>query len=411
MAAEARQPPIVQSTTFRYETTQQMADLFDLKAPGYFYTRLQNPTNDQVAAKIAALEGGVAAMLTSSGQAASTFAVLNLCSAGDHVVASAQIYGGTFNLFAVSLKKLGIDFTFVDPDAPEDEIAAAFRPETKCLFGETVANPSGCVLDIAKFARIAHSKGVPLIVDNTFATPVLCRPFEFGADIVVHSTTKYMDGHAAQVGGAIVDSGAFDWEAHAARFPGLVEPDPSYHGLSYTKNFGKLAFITKATAQLMRDYGSIPSPFNAFLLNLGLESLHLRIRRHAQSALEVARWLEKRPETAWVEFAGLESSKYHALAQKQFDGGLPCGVMTFGLKGGRDVSVKFMDSLKMIEIVTHVADARSCVLHPASHTHRQLTDEQLRAAGIPPDLIRFSVGLEDPADIIADLEQAFAAMA
>ncbi len=408
---EPRQPPIVQSTTFRYETTQQMADLFDLKAPGYFYTRLQNPTNDQVAAKIAALEGGVAAMLTSSGQAASTFAVLNLCSAGDHVVASAQIYGGTFNLFAVSLKKLGIDFTFVDPDAPEDEIAAAFRPETKCLFGETVANPSGCVLDIAKFARIAHSKGVPLIVDNTFATPVLCRPFEFGADIVVHSTTKYMDGHAAQVGGAIVDSGAFDWEAHAARFPGLVEPDPSYHGLSYTKNFGKLAFITKATAQLMRDYGSIPSPFNAFLLNLGLESLHLRIRRHAQSALEVARWLEKRPETAWVEFAGLESSKYHALAQKQFDGGLPCGVMTFGLKGGRDVSVKFMDSLKMIEIVTHVADARSCVLHPASHTHRQLTDEQLRAAGIPPDLIRFSVGLEDPADIIADLEQAFAAMA
>ncbi len=408
---EPRQLPIVQSTTFKYETTQQMGDLFDLKAAGYFYTRLQNPTNDAVAGKIAALEGGVAAMLTSSGQAASTFSILNLCSAGDHVVCSAQIYGGTFNLFAVSLKKLGIEFTFVDPDAPAEEIDAAFRDNTKCVFGETVANPSGCVLDIEKFAKIAHAHGVPLIVDNTFATPVLCRPFEFGADIVVHSTTKYMDGHATQVGGAIVDSGNFDWAAHADKFPGLVEPDESYHGLSYTKAFGKNAFIVKATAHLMRDYGSIPSPFNAFLLNLGLESLHLRMRRHTESALEVAKWLEKRPETAWVDYAGLESSKYHQLAKKQFDGGLPCGVMTFGIKGGRDRSVKFMDSLKMIAIVTHVADARSCVLHPASHTHRQLTDEQLRAAGIRPDLIRFSVGLEDTVDIIADLEQAFAAIA
>ena len=406
---EPRQPPIFQSTTFRYETTQQMADLFDLKAPGYFYTRLANPTNDAVASKIAALEGGVAAMLTSSGQAASTFSVLNLCSAGDHVISSAQIYGGTFNLFAVSLKKLGIEFTFVDPDASEEELEAAFRPNTKCVFGETVSNPSGCVLDIEKFARVAHAHAVPLIVDNTFATPVLCRPFEHGADIVVHSTTKYMDGHAAQVGGAIVDSGAFDW-ARSGKFPGLVEPDESYHGLSYTASFGKLAYITKATAHLMRDYGSIPSPFNAFLLNLGLESLHLRIRRHASNALAAARWLEGNPEVAWVEYAGLESSKYHALAQRLFDGGLPCGVLTFGIKGGRERSVKFMDSLKMIEIVTHVADARSCVLHPASHTHRQLTDEQLEAAGIRPDLIRFSLGLEDPADIIADLEQAFKAI-
>ena len=406
---EPRQPPIFQSTTFRYETTQQMADLFDLKAPGYFYTRLANPTNDAVASKIAALEGGVAAMLTSSGQAASTFSVLNLCSAGDHVISSAQIYGGTFNLFAVSLKKLGIEFTFVDPDASEEELEAAFRPNTKCVFGETVSNPSGCVLDIEKFARVAHAHAVPLIVDNTFATPVLCRPFEHGADIVVHSTTKYMDGHAAQVGGAIVDSGAFDW-ARSGKFPGLVEPDESYHGLSYTASFGKLAYITKATAHLMRDYGSIPSPFNAFLLNLGLESLHLRSRRHASNALAAARWLEGNPEVAWVEYAGLESSKYHALAQRLFDGGLPCGVLTFGIKGGRERSVKFMDSLKMIEIVTHVADARSCVLHPASHTHRQLTDEQLEAAGIRPDLIRFSLGLEDPADIIADLEQAFKAI-
>ena len=408
---EPRQPPIVQSTTFRYETTQQMADLFDLKASGYFYTRLANPTNDAVAAKIAALEGGVAAILTSSGQAASTFAVLNLAEAGDHVVASAQIYGGTFNLLAVSLKKLGIETTFVDPDADEATIAAAIRPNTKCLFGETVANPSGCVLDIAKFAKVAHAAGVPLIVDNTFPTPVLCRPFDFGADIVTHSTTKYMDGHAAQAGGCIVDSGNFDWEKYPERFAGLVAPDPSYHGLSYTKQFGKGAYITKVTAQLMRDYGAIPSPFNAFILNLGLESLHLRIRRHAENALAVAKYLKTRlgKDVAWVNYAGLEDSKYHQLAEKQFKGGLPCGVLTFGLMGGRDRSVKFMDSLKMIEIVTHVADARSCVLHPASHTHRQLTDEQLAAAGIPPELVRFSCGLEDAEDIIADLDQAFEA--
>ena len=406
---EPRQPPIVQSTTFRYETTQQMADLFDLKASGYFYTRLANPTNDAVAGKIAALEGGVAAMLTGSGQAASMFAVMNIAEAGDHVVASAQIYGGTFNLLAVSLKKLGIETTFVDPDADAETIAAAIRPNTKCVFGETVANPSGCVLDIEKFAKVAHAAGVPLIVDNTFPTPVLCRPFEFGADIVTHSTTKYMDGHAAQVGGCIVDSGNFDWEKYPERFAGLVAPDPSYHGLSYTQQFGKGAFITKVTAQLMRDYGAIPSPFNAFILNLGLESLHLRIRRHAENALAVAKYLQTRlgKDVAWVNFAGLEGSKYHALSQKQFKGGLPCGVLTFGLMGGRERSVKFMDALKMIEIVTHVADARSCVLHPASHTHRQMTDEQLLAAGIPPELVRFSCGLEDASDIIADLEQAF----
>ena len=406
---EPRQPPIVQSTTFRYETTQQMADLFDLKASGYFYTRLANPTNDAVAGKIAALEGGVAAILTSSGQAASMFAVMNIAEAGDHVVASAQIYGGTFNLLAVSLKKLGIETTFVDPDADAETIAAAIRPNTKCVFGETVANPSGCVLDIEKFAKVAHAAGVPLIVDNTFPTPVLCRPFEFGADIVTHSTTKYMDGHAAQVGGCIVDSGNFDWEKYPERFAGLVAPDPSYHGLSYTQQFGKGAFITKVTAQLMRDYGAIPSPVSAFILNLGLESLHLRIRRHAENALAVAKYLQTRlgKDVAWVNFAGLEGSKYHALSQKQFKGGLPCGVLTFGLMGGRERSVKFMDALKMIEIVTHVADARSCVLHPASHTHRQMTDEQLLAAGIPPELVRFSCGLEDASDIIADLEQAF----
>lgn len=403
---EPRQVPIYSSTTFKYENTEQMADLFDLKASGYFYTRLANPTNDQVAKKIAALEGGVAAILTSSGQAAATYAILNICNAGDHVVSSAQIYGGTFNLFGVSLKKLGIDVTFVDPDATEKEIQAAFKPNTKCVFGETVANPSGCVLDIAKFSKIAHKNGVPLIVDNTFATPILCRPFEFGADIVMHSTTKYMDGHSSQVGGCIVDSGNFDWEAHAEKFPGLVEPDESYHGLSYTKNFGKMAYIVKATAHLMRDFGSIPSPFNAFLLNLGLESLHVRIRRHAESALKIAKWLEKHPKVAWVNFAGLKSNKYNKLVKKQFDGPSPCGVMTFGIKGGRKASIKFMDSLKLVGIVTHVADAWSCVLHPASHTHRQLTDAQLKAAGIPPDLIRFSVGLEDPDDLIADLEQA-----
>ena len=405
---EARQVPIYQTTTFKYDTTQHMADLFDLKASGYFYTRLANPTNDLVAKKIAALEGGVAAMLTSSGQAASTFAILNLCSAGDHVVSSAQIYGGTFNLFAVSLKKLGIEFTFVDPDADAKTIQAAFRPNTKCVFGETVANPSGVVLDIAKFAKIAHKNGVPLIVDNTFPTPILCRPFKFGADIITHATTKYMDGHSSQVGGCIVDSGNFDWGAHAEKFPGLVEPDESYHGLSYWKQFGKLAFITKCTAQLMRDFGSIPSPFNAFLVNLGLESLHVRIRRHAESALKIAKWLKTQKKVAWVNFAGLPDSKYRKLLKKQFDGNSPCGVMTFGIKGGRNASIRFMDALKVIGIVTHVADAWSCVLHPASHTHRQLTDKQLKEAGSPPDLIRLSIGLEDPDDLIADLKQALA---
>lgn len=405
---EPRQVPIVETTTFKYDTTQHMADLFDLKASGYFYTRLANPTNDAVAKKIAALEGGVAAILTSSGQAANFFAVHNLCSAGDHVVCSAQIYGGTFNLFNVSLRKLGIDYTFVDPDATPAEIQKAFRPNTKCVFGETVANPSGAILDIAKFAKIAHKNGVPLIVDNTFPTPILCRPFEFGCDIVTHATTKYMDGHSSQVGGCVVDSGNFDWTKHADKFPGLVEPDPSYHGLSYTKAFGKQAFIVKCTAHLMRDFGSIPSPFNAFLVNLGLESLHVRIRRHAESALKIAKWLKAQKKVAWVNFAGLPGNKYHKLLKKQFDGNSPCGVMTFGIKGGREASIKFMDALKVIGIVTHVADAWSCVLHPASHTHRQLTDEQLKEAGIPPDLIRLSVGLEDPDDLIADLKQALA---
>ena len=405
---EPRQVPIYASTTFKYETSQQMADLFDLKESGYFYTRLANPTNDQVAKKIAALEGGVAAILTSSGQAASTFAILNLCGAGDHVVASAQIYGGTFNLLAVSLKKLGIETTFIDPDATPAEIAKAFRPNTKCVFGETVANPSGVVLDIAKFAKAAHKFGVPLIVDNTFPTPILCRPIEHGCDIVTHATTKYMDGHSSQVGGCIVDSGNFDWSKYPERFAGLVAPDPSYHGLSYVKNFGKMAYIVKCTAQLMRDYGAIPSPFNAFLLNLGLESLHVRIRRHAESALTIAKWLKKQPKVAWVNFAGLPDSPYHKLVRRQFSGKSPCGVMTFGIRGGRAKSIKFMDALKLIGIVTHVADAWSCVLHPASHTHRQLTDAQLKAAGIPPDLIRLSVGLEDPADLIADLKQALA---
>ena len=403
---EPRQLPIYQTTTFKYDTTQHMADLFDLKTPGYFYTRLANPTNDAVAKKIAALEGGVAAILTSSGQAANLFSVINLCSAGDHVVCSAQIYGGTYNLFNVSLRKMGVDFTFVDPNATAAEIRKAFRPNTKCVFGETVSNPSGTILDIAKFAKIAHAHGVPLIVDNTFPTPILCRPFEFGCDIVTHATTKYMDGHSAQVGGCIVDSGNFDWAAHAEKFPGLVEPDPSYHGLSYAKAFGKQAYVVKCTAHLMRDYGAIPSPFNAFLVNVGLESLHVRIRRHAESALKIAKWLKTQKKVAWVNFAGLPDSPYRKLLKKQFDGNSPCGVMTFGIKGGRAASVKFMDALKLIGIVTHVADAWSCVLHPASHTHRQLPDEQLKAAGIPPDLIRLSVGLEDPDDLIADLKQA-----
>lgn len=403
---EPRQVPIYQTTTFKYDTTQHMGDLFDLKASGYFYTRLANPTNDAVAKKIAALEGGVAAILTSSGQSANFFAIHNICQAGEHVVCSAQIYGGTFNLFNVSLRKLGIEFTFVDPDASEKEIQAAFRENTRCVFGETVANPSGSVLDIAKFAKIAHRNGVPLIIDNTFPTPILCNPFKFGCDIVTHATTKYIDGHSSQVGGCIVDSGNFDWGRHADKFPGLVEPDESYHGLSYWKTFGKLAYITKCTTHLMRDFGAIPSPFNAFLINLGLESLHIRIRRHAESALKIAKWLKTQKKVAWVNFAGLPDSPYRKLVKKQFDGSAPCGVMTFGIRGGRKASIKFMDSLKLIGIVTHVADAWSCVLHPASHTHRQLSEKQLKEAGIPPDLIRFSVGLEDPDDLISDLEQA-----
>lgn len=402
---EPRVLPIIQSTTFKYETSEQMARLFDLEESGYFYTRLQNPTNEAVAAKIAALEGGVAAMLTSSGQAANFFAVINIAGAGDHVVCSSAIYGGTFNLFGVTLKRFGIDVTFVDPDATEAELEAAFRPETKALFGETLSNPGMNVLDIEKFARVAHAHGVPLIVDNTFATPVNCRPFEWGADIVTHSTTKYMDGHATAVGGAIVDSGNFDWEAHADKFPGLTTPDESYHGLTYTKAFGKGAYITKATAQLMRDLGSIQSPMNAFLLNLGIETLHLRMRQHVANAQAVAEWLEANPDVAWVNYPGLPGNKYHALAQKYMPQGT-CGVIAFGLKGSRDDARKFMDNLKLAAIVTHVADARTCVLHPASHTHRQLSDQQLREAGVAPDLIRLSVGIEDADDIINDLDQA-----
>lgn len=402
---EPRVLPIYQSTTFKYDSSEHMARLFDLEDAGYFYTRLQNPTNDAVAAKIAELEGGVAAMLTSSGQAANFYAVFNICEAGDHMVCSSTIYGGTFNLFGVTLKKLGIDVTFVNADAGEEEISKAFRPNTKALFGETMSNPGMNVLDIEKFARIAHNHGVPLIIDNTFATPINCRPFEWGADIVTHSTTKYMDGHATCVGGAIVDSGNFDWEAHADKFPGLTQPDESYHGLAYSKKFGKLAYITKATAQLMRDLGSIQSPQNAFLLNLGLETLHLRIRQHCKNAQAVAEYLEANDKVAWINYPGLKSSKYYDLAQKYMPEGT-CGVIAFGLKGSREEAIHFMDNLNMICIVTHVADARTCVLHPASHTHRQLSDEQLIAAGVAPDLIRLSVGIEDAEDIIADIEQA-----
>lgn len=402
---EPRIVPIYQSTTFKYDTSEQMARLFDLEDTGYFYTRLQNPTNDAVASKIAALEGGVGAILTSSGQAANFYAIFNICEAGDHFVCSSTIYGGTYNLFSVTLKKLGIECTFVDPNASEEEIAAAFRPNTKALFGETISNPSIDVLDIEKFAKIAHSHGVPLIVDNTFATPINCRPFEWGADIVTHSTTKYMDGHATSVGGAIVDSGNFDWDAHADKFPGLTSPDESYHGLTYTKAFGKMAYITKATAQLMRDLGSIPSPHNSFLLNLGLETLHLRMPRHCENAQKVAEWLDANPKVKWVNFPGLKNNQYHELAQKYMPNGT-CGVISFGLNGTREDAIKFMDRLKFIAIVTHVADARTCVLHPASHTHRQLSDEQLREAGVAPDLIRLSVGIENVDDIIADIEQA-----
>ena len=402
---EPRVLPIYQSTTFKYDTSEQMARLFDLEDSGYFYTRLQNPTNDAVAAKIAALEGGVAAMLTSSGQAANFYAIFNICQAGDHFISSSAIYGGTFNLFSVTLKKLGIDVTFISPEATEEEIEAAIKPNTKALFGETVSNPSLEVLDIEKFARVAHRNGMPLIIDNTFPTPINCRPFEWGADIVVHSTTKYMDGHATSVGGVIVDSGNFDWDANAEKYPGLCTPDESYHGLTYTKAFGKLAFITKATAQLMRDLGSIQSPQNAFLLNLGLETLHLRMPRHCENALKVAQFLQNEPRVAWVNYCDLPGNKYYDLAKKYMPNG-SCGVISFGLKGGREDSIKFMDSLKVVAIVTHVADARTCVLHPASHTHRQLSDEQLMEAGVRPDLIRLSVGIENVDDIIADIKQA-----
>ena len=397
--------PIIQSTTYKYDNTEEMADLFDLKKEGYFYTRLQNPTNDAVAGKIAALEGGVGAVLTSSGQAANFYAVFNICEAGDHIVASNEIYGGTYNLFGVTMKKLGIECTFVSPEASEEEISAAFRPNTKALFGETISNPGCKVLDIEKFARIAHRHGVPLIVDNTFPTPINCRPFEWGADIVTHSTTKYMDGHATQVGGCVVDSGNFDWEAHADKFPGLTTPDASYHGLTYTKKFGKLGYTTKLVAQLMRDLGSIPAPMNSFLLNLGLETLHLRVPRHCENAQRVAEFLNQDDRVAWVHYSGLPGDEYHALAQKYLPNG-SCGVIAFGLKGDRQTAVRFMDSLRLIAIVTHVADARTCVLHPASHTHRQMSDEQLREAGVAPDLIRLSVGIEDVTDILADIQQA-----
>ena len=397
--------PIIQSTTFKYDNSEEMAMLFDLKKEGYFYTRLQNPTNDAVAAKIAALEGGVGAVLTSSGQAANFYAVFNICEAGDHIVTSNEIYGGTFNLFGVTLKKLGIDCTFVNPEASEEEIQAAFRPNTKLLFGETITNPGCNVLDIEKFARIAHHNGVPLVIDNTFATPINCRPFEWGCDIVTHSTTKYMDGHATQVGGCVVDSGNFDWDAHADKYPGLTTPDESYHGLTYTKAFGKMAYTTKLVSQLMRDLGSIPGPQNSFLLNLGLETLHLRMPQHCRNAQQVAEFLEAHPKVAWVHYSGLKSDPNYERAQKYLPNG-SCGVMAFGVKGDRDTAIRFMDSLDLIAIVTHVADARTCVLHPASHTHRQLSDEQLREAGVAPDLIRLSVGIEDAGDIIDDLKQA-----
>ncbi len=397
--------PIIQSTTFKYDDSNEMAQLFDLKKEGYFYTRLQNPTNDAVAQKIAQLEGGVGCLLTSSGQAANFYAVFNICEAGDHVVASNEIYGGTYNLFGVTMEKLGIECTFVNPDASEEELQTAFRPNTKLLFGETISNPGCAVLDIEKFARVAHRNGVPLIVDNTFATPVNCRPFEWGADIVTHSTTKYMDGTASQVGGAVVDSGNFDWMAHAEKFPGLCTPDESYHGLTYVKAFGKMGYTTKLVAQLMRDLGSIPAPMNSFILNLGLQTLHLRMAQHCKNAQAVAEFLHDDPRVAWVHYSGLKDDRYHERAMKYMPNG-SCGVIAFGLKGDRDTAVKFMDSLQMINIVTHVADARSCVLHPASHTHRQLTDEQLKAAGIAPDLIRLSVGIEDVDDILDDIRQA-----
>ena len=402
---EPRILPIYQSTTFKYETSEQMGRLFDLEENGYFYTRLSNPTNDAVADKICKLEGGAAAMLTSSGQAANMYAILNICSEGDHIVCAATIYGGTSNLFTVTLKRFGIQCTLVDPDASEEELDKAFTPNTKAVFGETIANPALVVLDIEKFARLAHSHQVPLIIDNTFATPINCRPFEWGADIVTHSTTKYMDGHAMTVGGCIVDSGNFDWEACAQKYPGLTTPDNSYHGVTYTKKFGKGAYITKATAQLMRYMGSIQAPQNAFLLNIGLETLHLRVPRHCENALAVAQFLQSRGDVAWVKYPGLKGDRYYDLAQKYLPHG-SCGVISFGLKGGRKAASEFMDKLKLAAIVTHVADARTCVLHPASHTHRQLSDEQLVEAGVDPSMIRLSVGIEQIDDILTDLKQA-----
>ncbi|MFR6056603.1 MAG: O-acetylhomoserine aminocarboxypropyltransferase/cysteine synthase family protein [Eubacteriales bacterium] len=403
---EPRQVPIIQSTTFKYNTSEDMGKLFDLEASGYFYTRLQNPTNDYVAAKICQLEGGSAAMLTSSGQAANFYSIFNIANCGDHVVASAEIYGGTYNLFAVTMKKMGIEFTFVSPDATAEELEKAFRPNTKAVFGETIANPALSVLDIELFAAAAHRHGVPLIMDNTFATPVNCRPIEWGADIVTHSTTKYLDGHGAAVGGCIVDSGKFDWKKYADKFPGLCTPDDSYHGITYVEKFGQGgAFITKATAQLMRDFGSIQAPQNAFLLNLGLESLHVRMKKHCENGQKVAEFVSRHPKISWVRYCGLKGDKYHALAEKYLPDG-SCGVVSFGVKGGRKAAETFMKNLKIAAIATHVADARTCCLHPASATHRQMTDEELVAAGITPDLVRFSCGLEDAEDLIADIDQA-----
>lgn len=406
---EPRILPIYQSTTFKYETSEQMGRLFDLEEAGYFYTRLQNPTNDFVAQKICELEGGVAAMLTSSGQAANYYAVFNICECGDHVVMSSTVYGGTFNLLTVTMKKMGIECTVVDPDLPQEELEKAFCPNTKCVLAETIANPALVVLDIEKFARIAHAHQVPLIVDNTFATPINCNPFEWGADIVTHSTTKYMDGHAMTVGGAIVDSGNFDWAAYPDKYPGLCTPDESYHGITYTEKFGKAAYITKATSQLMRDLGSIQAPQNAFLLNIGLETLPLRMERHCFNAGKTAEFLENHEKVAWVNYPGLPGNKYYELAKKYMPRGT-CGVISFGLKGGRQAAEKMMDKLKLAAIVTHVADARTCVLHPASHTHRQMNDEQLREAGVAPELIRLSVGIENVEDIINDLRQALDAI-
>ena len=402
---EPRVVPIYQSTTFKYENSDEMGKLFDLEASGYFYTRLQNPTNDAVAAKICDMEGGVAAMLTSSGQAANFYAIMNIAQAGDHIICSSAVYGGTYNLYAHTIRKMGISATFIDPDCSEEELNAAFKYNTKAVVGETIANPGLNVLDIEKFAKVAHAHGVPLIIDNTFATPINCRPFEWGADIVTHSTTKYMDGHATSVGGCIVDSGNFDWDAYSDKFPGLTTPDETYHGLIYTERFGKAAYITKATSQMMRDLGSIQSPQNAFLLNLGLETLHLRMPRHCENAVNAAKFLQNHEKVAWVNCPSLKGDKYYDLAQKYMPNGT-CGVITFGVKGGRDACVKMMDALKMIAIVTHVADSRSCVLHPASHTHRQMNEQELLEAGVQPDLIRFSVGTENIEDIIDDLKQA-----